>query len=82
MKIQKATYDDDSVKVPGVLVERFLRKPIFYAVDNQCGWNLQIIEKTDWHKVEIVPFLPTVVGGEGSGRVRLHIKSVEDNKSE
>ncbi|MBQ8245812.1 MAG: hypothetical protein IJZ42_01650 [Lachnospiraceae bacterium] len=51
MKICKASYMDDGVTIPGVLVERFLRKPVFYAADPSCGWNSQVITKTEQSKV-------------------------------
>ena len=51
MKVSKAgyiaTYMDDGLPVSGVLVRRFLRRPVFYASDPNCGWNSQTIYKGD-----------------------------------
>lgn len=51
MKVSKASYMDDGVTVPGILVKRFLRKPVFYAADPSCGWNSQAITKAEQGKV-------------------------------
>lgn len=53
MKISKATYMDDGLVIWGVLVERFLRKPVFYASDPRCGWNRQVITKAEEGKIDI-----------------------------
>lgn len=45
MKTTRAYYNDKGVMVPGILMERFLRKPIFYAVDPTCGWESHVISK-------------------------------------
>lgn len=51
MKITQASYMDDDVIVPGILVKRFLRKPIFYACNLSCGWNSQVIDKDEQRNV-------------------------------
>ena len=47
MKITRMCYNDDGVLVPGVLVERALRKPAFFSTDPRCGWSRQSITKTE-----------------------------------
>lgn len=64
MKICKASYMDDGVAIPGVLVKRFLRKPVFYAADPSCGWNSQVITKAEQGK--IVEW----IGRPGTGKSR------------
>lgn len=64
MKVSKATYMDDGVTIPGILIKRFLRKPVFYAADPDCGWASQVITKTEKSKVIIL------LGGCGSGKAR------------
>ena len=64
MKVNKATYTDDGVTIPGVLIKRFLCKPVFYAADPRCGWDSQIITKAEQSKVIVL------LGGCGSGKVR------------
>ena len=51
MKIRKASYMDDDITIPGVLVERFLHKPVFYAASPNCGWDRQVITKSEKSKV-------------------------------
>lgn len=51
MKVSKAMFLDDGVSVPGVLIERFLCKPVFYPFDASCGWHSQIITKSKENKV-------------------------------
>ena len=53
MKINKASYLDDDSVIWGVLVERFLRKPVFYAADPRCGWDHQVITKAEEGKIDI-----------------------------
>ena len=53
MKICKASYMDDGVTIPGVLVKRFLRRPVFYAADPSCGWDSQVIYKSKENKVVV-----------------------------
>ena len=53
MKIFKATYMDDGIYVPGVLIERPLHKPVFYAADSNCGWDAQVITKAEESNVMV-----------------------------
>lgn len=53
MKACKASYDDDGVLISGILVKRFFRKPVFYAVDPNCGWDSQVINKSEECKIII-----------------------------
>ena len=62
MKIIQASYKDDGVIVPGILVKRFLRKPVFYAADPNCGWHSQVITKQNKGVI--------MLGGCGSGKSR------------
>ena len=64
MKVFKANYLDDSVSVSGVLIKRFLRRPVFYAFDEGCGWHYQVITKQNKAAVVIM------LGGCGSGKAR------------
>lgn len=43
MKVTKAYYNNDSVLVEGYLIERFMRRPIFYPFDPRCGFTCQCI---------------------------------------
>ena len=53
MRVNKASYLDDGINIPGVLIERFLRKPIFYSSDLRCGWDSQKITKKENDKVVV-----------------------------
>ena len=55
MKVNKATYTDDDVTIPGVLVKRFLRKPVFYAAVvllGGCGSGKVRVSAAPWHLTE------------------------------
>lgn len=43
MKVTKVYYNNDSVLVEGYLIERFMRRPIFYPFDPRCGFTCQCI---------------------------------------
>lgn len=47
MKVTKVYYDDDSILVEGHMIERFMRKPIFYPFDPRCGFTCQKISKRE-----------------------------------
>ncbi|MBQ8248066.1 MAG: hypothetical protein IJZ42_13140 [Lachnospiraceae bacterium] len=51
MKTTRAYYNDNGVMVPGILMEGFFRKPIFYAVDPSCSWESQVISKFEQRNV-------------------------------
>ena len=55
MRITKASYIDDGVVINGVLIKRFLRKPIFCASDVTCGWDRQVITKAEEQNLIIWP---------------------------
>lgn len=57
MKISQAIYIDDGAVIPGVLVKRFLRKPVFYTDDPSCGWDSQVITKAEKSKVVIYNYM-------------------------
>ena len=50
MKVTKVYYNDDSVLVEGYLIERFMRRPIFYPFDPRCGFTCQRI----WDRSRLV----------------------------
>ena len=43
MKVTKVYYNDDSVLAEGYLIERFMRRPIFFPFDPRCGFTSQRI---------------------------------------
>lgn len=47
MKVTRMCYNDDGVLIPGVLVERALRKPVFFSIEPRCGWSRQSITKAE-----------------------------------
>lgn len=42
---------DDGILIPGVLIERLFRRPVFYSADARCGWVSQVIYKENKDKV-------------------------------
>lgn len=47
MKVSKVYYNDDGILVPGHLVTRIMRKPIFFPFDPRCGFSSQRISKRE-----------------------------------
>lgn len=43
MKVKKVYLNDDGVLIPGHLVKRIFRKPVFFPFDEDCGFNSQVI---------------------------------------
>lgn len=43
MKVRRVYYNDDSILIPGHLVERRFRKPVFYPFEVKCGFDSEII---------------------------------------
>lgn len=43
MKVKKVVLKDDGVYIPGHLVTRFFRKPVFFPFDEGCGFISQVI---------------------------------------
>lgn len=66
MKVSKASYLDDGVSVPDVLIERFLRRPVFYAFNENCGWHSQVITKSQKDKIVLL------IGEPHVGKVRCY----------
>ena len=62
MKIYRAIYNDDGVKLEGFLIKRAFHKPIFYPFDRGCGFNYQVI--TSEQKENII----VVFGAKGTGK--------------
>ena len=53
---------DDDVLIPGVLIERLFRRPVFYSADARCGWESQEIYKE--HKDKVVVWEGTPQAGK------------------
>lgn len=51
MKVKRASYMDDDILIPGVLIERLFRRPVFFSADARCGWESQVIYKEHQSKV-------------------------------
>ena len=43
MKVKRAYLNDDGANIPGLLIKRFLRKPVFYPFNESCGFTSQVI---------------------------------------
>ena len=43
MKVKKVVLKDDGVYVPGLLVKRTFRKPVFFPFYESCGFTSQVI---------------------------------------
>lgn len=61
MKVKRAGYMDDGVVIPGVIIKRLFRKPVFFSADGRCGWDSQVIYKDN--EKNVVEFY-----GSGSGK--------------
>lgn len=61
MKVKRASYIDNGILIPGVLIERLFRRPVFYSADARCGWESQVIYKDNSKNV-------VLLYGSGSGR--------------
>lgn len=62
MKVKRAGYMDDGVVVPGVIIKRLFRRPVFFSADGRCGWDSQVIYKDN--EKNVIEFS----GGCGSGK--------------
>ena len=71
MKITRASYIDDGVAVPGILVKRLFRRPVFYSADSRCGWDSQKITKEEEKNLVVS------VSEPGAGRSR-HVDTMSD----
>jgi len=60
MKVKRASYKDDDILIPGVLIERLFRRPVFYSADARCGWQSQEIYKQHKDKVVVWEGTPQV----------------------
>lgn len=50
MKVKKICLNDNGVLIPGHLIKRLFRRPVFYPFapyDEKCGFNYQIIHNKD-----------------------------------
>lgn len=43
MKIKKVVLKDDGVYIPGHLIVRLFRKPVFHPFDESCGFTSRVI---------------------------------------
>ena len=43
MKVTRIYYNDDDILIPGHLMERAFRKPVFYPFERKCGFGCQYI---------------------------------------
>ena len=43
MKVKKVCLNDSGILIPGHLIERPFRKPVFYPFDSRCGFSCQVI---------------------------------------
>lgn len=46
-KYTRAVYNDDGVEILGLLIRRWLRRPLFVPFDTGCGFHSQTIYKAD-----------------------------------
>lgn len=72
MKIYRAIYNDDGVKLEGFLIKRAFYKPIFYPFDLGCGFSYQVI--TSEQKENII----IVFGAKGTGKRKNQIIDKEE----
>lgn len=52
MKVKKVYLNDDEILVPGHLIERPFRKPVFYPFENKCGFACQIVH----NKIDLIEY--------------------------
>lgn len=43
MKVKRVDLKDDGTLIPGLLIKRILRKPVFYPLNENCGFTSQVI---------------------------------------
>ena len=75
MRVSKALYLDDGVSVSGVLVKRFLHRPVFFSLESNCGWHSQIITKSQKDRIVLL------VGEPRIGKVRCYSGKEEGGKN-
>lgn len=44
-RVTRVFYNDDGVELPGLLVQRPFRRPVFFPFEAACGFDSQIIYK-------------------------------------
>ena len=47
MKVKTIYLNDDEILIPGHLIERPFRKPVFYPFDSRCDFSYQIVYSRD-----------------------------------
>lgn len=80
MKTTMMRYNDDGALVPGLLIERFLRKPVFVSIDPGCGWERQTITKSNYNNLRPFagPFLGELVAATNKHFDTIHLLIEED----
>lgn len=43
MEIKRIYYNDDNILVPGHLIRRKFRKPVFYPFNGKCGFDYEVV---------------------------------------
>ena len=43
MEVKRVYFNDDDILVPGHLIKRRFRKPVFYPFERRCGFDYEII---------------------------------------
>lgn len=43
MEVKRVYYNDDGILIPGHLMKRRFRKPVFYPFDKKCGFDYEIM---------------------------------------
>lgn len=54
MKISCVCYEDDGVKIPGLLIKRIFQPPLFIPFDTGCGFSEQKIYKDKYHLITLL----------------------------
>lgn len=47
MKVKRIYYNDDDILIPGHLIIRRFRKPVFYPFGNKCGFSYETIHNEE-----------------------------------
>ena len=43
MEVTRVYYNDDSILIPGHLIKKRFRKPVFYPFERKCGFDYETI---------------------------------------
>ena len=47
MEVKRVYFNDDDILVPGHLIKRRFRKPVFYPFERRCGFDYEIISNKE-----------------------------------